>query len=273
MMLMVQLSGGVTQQKGVGASGGGRGQAKRGPLPGAGERRSMSYKPILFNTEMVKAIKDGWKTQTRRIAKQLCGLDPREDGLPPEKFEFFISPRSGALHWEDLLRSVTVDGNRVFAPVMPGDILWVREKWQHVYNFDDGDQLIEGTGRYVYYADNPMTFDYWVDPDTGEHKEQMPWKPSIHMPKEAARIFLRVKDVRVERLQDITETQALMEGCYMYRTKCEIQPGHSGTAIEDFHRVWDSTIKRSELEKYGWNENPWVWVIEFERCEKPADFR
>ena len=218
----------------------------------------MSYIPILFNTEMVRAIQAGRKTQTRRIAKQLCGLYPRKDGLPPEKFDFFISPSSRNLYWKDLERQVTVDGKIVFAPFTSGDILWVRETWQYAYNYSDNDQAIEGTGRYVYFADDPMTFDYWVDVDTGEHKEQMPWRPSIHMPKEAARIFLRVKDVRVERLQEISASDAMDEGFEDWN---------------EFVTLWNTTIKHADIDKYGWNADPWVWVIEFERCEKPVDWR
>jgi hypothetical protein len=84
------------------------------------------------------------------------------------------------------------------------------------------------------------------------------WHPSIHMPKEAARIFLRVTNVRVERLQDMTDDDAEAEGCFDY----------TSTAL-GFPDVWDSTIKKSNLDFYGWDANPLVWVIEFERCEKP----
>lgn len=210
----------------------------------------MAERPILFNAEMVKAIIDGRKTQTRRLLRNIHAYSIKTD-LPANK-----------------------------PPCKPGDILWVREKWQHVYNFDDGDQLIEGTGRYVYYADNPMPFDYWVDPDTGEHKEQMPWKPSIHMPKEAARIFLRVKEVRVERLQDITVLDAISEGCG--GTICDHSNAHPTLGCTDclntgwleppdaeFAQLWDTTIKPADHERYGWEANPWVWVITFERCDKP----
>lgn len=220
----------------------------------------MSYKPILFNTEMVQAIQAGRKTQTRRIVKNQDGIHPRRSNI-------------GFLGWDD------GHGYQMMPPCKEGDILWVREKWQHVYNFDDGDQLIDGTGRYVYYADNPMPFDYWVDVDTGEHKEQMPWKPSIHMPKEAARIFLRVKDVRVERLKEISEGQAEQEGCAGWHIEISGGPWgveddpDEGTAVDDFQRVWDSTIKPEDRDMYGWDANPWVWVIEFERCEKPVDWR
>ena len=200
------------------------------------------FKPILFNTEMVKAIIDGRKTQTRRLLRNISAYSI-ETGIPANK-----------------------------PPCKPGDILWVRETWQHVYNFDDGDQPIEGTGRYVYYADNPMPFDYFVDTDTGEHKEQMPWKPSIHMPKEAARIFLRVKDVRVEHLGDMRLRDCLNEGVQLSRME-ETDYVHGPIrARERFAGVWDSTIKPADLDKYGWDANPWVWVIEFERIEKPEDW-
>ena len=203
----------------------------------------MSYKPILFNTEMVKAIQMGRKTETRRLLRSISAYSIKTD-LPANK-----------------------------PPCKPGDILWVREKWQHVYNFDDGDQLIEGTGRYVYYADNPMSFDYWVDPDTGEHKEQMPWKPSIHMPKAAARIFLRVKDVRVERLQAMRLEDCLAEGVRLTAGVENDLVRAPIRAREWFSQVWDSTIKPADRDIYGWDANPWVWVIEFERCEKPEDWR
>lgn len=215
------------------------------------------FKPILFNTEMVKAIQAGRKTQTRRIAFLNDSLREFHTKNYPEgwwyegrvfkNFEMFIrNPQSPRCKYK------------------PGDILWVRETWQHVYTLDDNDQAINGSGRYIYFADNPMPFDYWVDADTGIHKEQMPWKPSIHMPKEAARIFLRVKDVRVERLQDICD-------------KYEYGPDHP-VAKEgfkytcDFIATWENTIKSSDREIFGWEANPWVWVIEFERIEKPEDW-
>ena len=224
----------------------------------------MSYKPILFNDEMVKAIQMGRKTQTRRLLRNISAYSI-ETGIPANK-----------------------------PPCKPGDILWVRETWQHVYNFDDGDQPIEGTGRYVYYADNPMPFDYWVDTDTGEHKEQMPWKPSIHMPKEAARIFLRVKDVRIELLRSVffTDSAAILEvqkegvdigetcrACIEhYGCPCCIDADDDTECVEldnpryVFSKLWDSTIKPADLPRHGWIANPWVWVIEFERCEKPVDW-
>ena len=111
-------------------------------------------------------------------------------------------------------------------------------------------------------------FDFWVDPETGEHKDRMPWKPSIHMPKEAARIWLKVTDVRVERLQEITEDGAKEEGANCKNGKnVGLEEKMRRTAIERFAEIWNSTIKKSALDRYGWDANPFVWVIEFERCE------
>ena len=87
------------------------------------------------------------------------------------------------------------------------------------------------------------------------------------MPKEAARIWLKVTDVRVERLQNITETQAQAEGCDsgLLTGAC--------TARGQFEYLWNSTIKKSDLDRYGWNASAWVWVIEVERCEKPEEMK
>ena len=84
---------------------------------------------------------------------------------------------------------------------------------------------------------------------------KMTWRPSIHMPREAARIFLRVKDVRAERLLQITSRDAEAEGA------------NPEMPLTFYHRIWDSMIKESDLPLYGWDANPWVWVVEFERLE------
>lgn len=194
----------------------------------------MRVKPILFNTKMVRAILDGMKTQTRRVIKPQP-TNPRHNNV-------------GWIGWDD------GHGYRIKPPCEIGDVLWVRETWQYVYTYDDYDKAIEETGRYVYFADDPMPFTYWVDTDNGEYKDQMPWRPSIHMPREAARIFLRVTDVRVERLQDIDDDGVVAEGLEI------------GAQFDD---LWNRTVKKSDRARLGWEANPWVWVIEFERCDKP----
>jgi len=196
----------------------------------------MAEKPILFNTPMVRAILDGRKTQTRRLVKGLPLAEPWftvEDGRP------LMCDESG--DWYPAER---------FCRVQPGDILWVRETWA------------KDTGRFLYRADYGDTEEFYMN----GREIKMAWHPSIHMPKEAARLFLLVKDVRIERLQDMTEDDALAEGANAGEYLDE-----QGNLIdvyyphEDFSQIWDSTIKKADLPRYGWDANPWVWVIEFER--------
>ena len=201
----------------------------------------MAIKPILFNTEMVRAILDGRKSCTRRLVK------PEPQGY------FEVS--------EEPLYIYDTDGNqgKITPPYQPSDILYVRESYSEL------------TFGYVYKAD-------------GENIDHLgnviKWHPSIHMPKEAARIWLKVTDVRVERLQEITEEQACMEGtdpwdeaCYenngWHPTFSDPDSGGDANMIDGFHKLWNSTIKKSDLDRYGWDANPWVWAIEYERCEKP----
>ena len=127
-------------------------------------------------------------------------------------------------------------------PCRPGDILYVRETWA------------ESADGYVYRADNPDS-DGWG------------WRPSIHMPREAARIFLRVTGVRVERLRDITEEQAQAEGLYKGWQLTE-RSSPAVTAKQAFMWVWDMTVKSPKRSLYGWMGNPWVWVIEFQRINR-----
>ena len=145
------------------------------------------------------------------------------------------------------------------APCKPGDILYVREAWGDYRECQEG-----GCGYYMYRADYPDgATTYLYDEETVCDLPR--WHPSINMPKDAARIWLKVTDVRVERLQEITEEQAQAEGCNsgMLTGPC--------TARGQFENLWDCVIKKSDFDRYGWDANPWVWVIEFERCEKPEN--
>lgn len=210
----------------------------------------MAIKPILFNTEMVRAILDGKKTCTRRIVK---GAIP-DDAM----WGYTMFTPKGCVS----CRGVYADeyGEKFFRlPYQQGDILYVRETWQFLYELDDNEQPVEETGKYYYAATDITLFNTCVD-ENGVKHDYVPWRPSIHMPKEAARIWLKVTDVRVERLQDMTDDDAEAEGCFDY----------TSTAL-GFPDVWDSTIKKSDLDRYGWDANPWVWVIEFERCDKPKE--
>jgi hypothetical protein len=209
----------------------------------------MKEKPIIFSTPMVKAILDGTKTMTRRVIKP----------QPPESVEHFV-----------YYVTVSDDGiyegmnNKIGYPICKikqkhnvGDILWVRETYTKV---DD---------HYVYLADYPLEI------------YPCKMKPSIFMPKEAARIFLKVKSVSIERLQDITEKDAKVEGvtpCFWFQPYGKsdeesihfTKPGNEQwqqdiTYKAAFFNLWESlNAKRG----YSWETNPWVWVYEFERTSK-----
>jgi len=195
-------------------------------------------KPILFNTEMVRDILDGRKSITRRVVEP----QPHDTAC--------VRNRHGSTwdwaFWED-----NDEGHLMKMPYCSGDILYVRETWQLWH------------GKYEYRADIGNS--------------DMPWRPSIHMPKKAARLFLRVTGVRVERLQEITELQ-ILEGEGVQVDFPQPKPSYLSLAYaetrlkpavkETFSKLWDSTIKKSDLPLYGWDANPWVWVIEFERISK-----
>lgn len=200
----------------------------------------MPIKPILFNTEMVRAILDGRKDATRRIVK---GFIPDDAvwGYTAFTPKGYIS-----------CRGTFADGygEKFFKlPCESGDILYVRETWK------------EAPKGYYYYED-------WQRNDIADITK---WKPSIHMPKEAARIWLKVMNVRVERLQEISAESALAEGADKYiHTNGGLD---ENMTITSFIGIWNSTIKKSDLDRYGWDANPYVWVISFERCEKPTEMR
>lgn len=220
----------------------------------------MAIKPILFNTEMVRAILDRRKSCTRRIVK---GFIPDDAvwGYTAFTPKGYIS-----------CRGTFTDGygEKFFKlPCEPGDILYVRESvFQGVGRYLDvsGETVCVLTNDFEYYADGLHEKDHWKD------KHEHTWmyrRPSIHMPKEAARIWLKVTDVRVERLQEITEVGIQKEGVEVDPKECAGKFDFISELFLLFQRLWDSTIKKSDLDRYGWNASPWVWVIEFERCEKP----
>lgn len=201
----------------------------------------MNVKQILFNTEMVRAILDGRKTCTRRVIKpQPYGKCTYPLGFVTDStekkevgcFGFGVDECGGSIQYAK-------------PSYQPGDILYVRETWKNAPN------------GYYYYED-------WQRNDIADVTK---WKPSIHMPKEAARIWLEVTNVRVERLQDITIENALKEGVDKYiRLNGELD---ENSIITSFIGIWNSTVKKSDLDFYGWDANPYVWVIEFEVCDKP----
>lgn len=182
----------------------------------------MKFHPILFSTEMVKAILAGNKTQTRRVVKY--------------KFLVCNEPLFS-------VRNANTTGRCPYGK--PGDVLWVRESWQHWLN-DKG----EPSGSFMYKLSD-------------ENFNGIGWKPSIHMPKTACRLFLQIKNIRVERLHDISEQDAKAEGV----ETLNFYEGYEVSSRGKFEGLWN-LINGID----GWELNPWVWVIEFERIEKPKNF-
>lgn len=230
--------------------------------------------PILFNTDMVRAILDGRKTVTRRVVK----APPHPD--MPDNHNYCRMPlwmRIGKneygfrdLHYMDVIEQNPFKQTRYFDSLTPfdkGDILYVRETWNYGYietsdsagNFEAWfEQLCPGE-EYGSYIEALSGYFYKADEDAPGSDIKMVWRPSIHMPKEAARIWLKVTDVRVERLQDMGVLDCQREGIDISQN----------AIFKRFSILWDSTVKEKDIYRYGWKSNPWVWVIEFERCERP----
>ena len=182
----------------------------------------MTERPILFSAAMVRALLDGTKTQTRRVVKPQPGDDERDDGY----------------------MNTIVDR----CPFQVGMNLWVREAfalWREGW---------DRTGHVVYRAD-------MRDKDGNDAKDWVglsPWKPSIHMPRWASRITLELTDVRVQRVQEITENDAIAEGA---------RPDHMAPDARDhvaaFRALWDSI--NGGKRGFGWDANPWAWCLTFRR--------
>lgn len=214
--------------------------------------------PILFNTEMVRAILDGRKDATRRIVK---GFIPDDAvwGYTAFTPKGYISCR---------VTFADGYGEKFFKlPCEPGDILYVRETWEHFeccccegdehgncYREPQQSALNKSCGCYMYRA-------------TDEIYGDARWHPNIHMPKEAARIWLKVTNVRVERLQEITIDGIRNEGI----SSMAVHAGDMEIALKEWKNLWNSTIKKTDLDSYGWEANPYVFVIEFIRIDKPEE--
>mgnify|MGYP000774678644 CR=1 FL=1 len=232
-------------------------------------------KPILFNTAMVNAILDGRKTTTRRIIKRTPSNDtPSGYGFWKEfnedDNELYIKDYTHSCCWWTEKEYI----NR-FSKFHIGDILYIRETWFEGDILDSNGDIVK-RNIVLYRTD-----------DLSEHDiEEIKWKPSIHMPKRLARIFLKVTGVRVERLHDITVKGIDKEGTITTDKFLEIEEKMNEYYIriaqnqdikrpnyyyDEFKKLWDSTVNKKDMDKYSWNANPYVWAIEFERCEKQND--
>ncbi|MEC5157081.1 hypothetical protein [Chryseobacterium sp. MP_3.2] len=210
------------------------------------------FKPILFSTEMVQAILAGRKTQTRRIhGLQIINKNPDIFGLGDVVLN----------NHYNFYKLATEKGMMIPMKYIEGDILWVRETFHDCSFYNEKS--------YLYKAEF-----------TKDERSLVIWKPSIFMPKEACRIFLKVTNVRCERLNDISEHDAIAEGIKLlfnqdhgknlpvyqdYRFSEEIG---TITPTISFCSLWNSI----NAKKHPWKSNPWVWVYDFKRIEKPEDF-
>lgn len=230
-------------------------------------------KPILFSTPMVQAICEDRKTMTRRVIMphdpfmaSRCGGYRQGNGLWVDRDDkgnpSYIKDYSHSSCWISVKGYIDHLG-----PYRPGDILWVRETWGS-YTEDYPESHAVG---YLYRADYPVdATGYWYEEEHINWCDFPKWRPSIFMPKEACRLWLRVKDVKVERVQDISDYDAEREGC----PRC-IGISACGEDCDGceanmprlwFHRIWDDI---NAGRGYSWDANPWVWAITFERVAKP----
>ena len=208
--------------------------------------------PILFKTDMVRAILDGRKTATRRAVKYKYSnteMKMRTDKYGTRLIEI-QKDVEGETHgknpdggtWHKLLPYIDKK-----PPCRKGDILYVRETW------------FKYAGEYIYKASAGQP-GLWSGM----------WCPSIHMPREAARIFLKVTDVTPEHLKDMTLDDFLSEGVVLRPEAFNDPENAYWRARRIFaEEIWEKTLKKKDYDLYSWDANPWVWTVKFERCEKP----
>ena len=201
-------------------------------------------RPILFNTEMVQAILEGRKTTTRRIVK------PQPNGMLKCVIPHEVKGKSCWVEENADLKGKFKD----YRSFEIGDVLYVRETFFIGDILNEAEDIVE-SNLIFYRADKKVkNIDY----------ESIKWRPSLHMPKKLARIFLKVTDVRVERLREMSEKDAEKEGAVSSSDK------HC-FCLRSFIDIWNNTLKKDQLKDYGWEVNPWVWVIEFERVDSESN--
>lgn len=208
----------------------------------------MKTRPILFSTAMVQAILEGRKTMSRRVVKNNKKLSQKDVHL---------------LTLEEWVAEIPCNTTTICPYGVPGEVLWVRE---------------------MFYTDVTLKEKYFYKTDLDKLISSFKMKPSIHMPKDACRIFLKITGVEVERLQDISSADTECEGIefidmeYPFTMGWKLYGDHTindvlgrkavtGTRYESFKTLWQM-INGVD----SWEANPWVWVLRFERCEMPEGF-
>lgn len=228
----------------------------------------MRERPILFNGAMVRAILSGAKTQTRRSMKP----------QPADDISQATFPNPSAHGWRSSLRHPHGPTTAHFCSFgQPGDRLWVRETWMpgyyHEADHEDGPKV-----SVIHRADNAEATvaapsyalaEQWEREFSEDGDEAPPWRPSIHMPRWACRLVLEITAVRVERLHELSESDAIAEGAdENVLADIRLPRNHARAGLpmvyadcrEVFADLWDTTGG-------DWDSNPWVWVIEFKRVE------
>lgn len=226
----------------------------------------MKERGIIFNTEMVRAIIDGRKTQTRCIAKfkpidkainlNFSGLRAGNYHAGIKDGRCVLRSTDGAT-WNDRTYPLTCPYGKV------GDRIWVRETWQgplvdveKAYDLFKDPTPYQKVENCVYKADGGYAPEY-IDCDDNFRQG---WRPSTQMPRWASRVTLEITDVHVERLQSISEEDAKAEGFDNSQSDAANSIGWFEKPIRAFRRAWENIYGTD-----GWDSNPWVWVIEFKR--------
>ena len=211
----------------------------------------MKERPILFSGPMVNAILRNEKTQTRRVLKVSDHGYKFEHMMKLD--DYFVATFDPGLMFQTEL--VKCPYGKV------GDRLWVREGWRYYIDSElwycvqyRADNAVKKPD----FPDNNAGFRFVGYCDETEDPENQRWRPSIHMPRYSSRILLEIADIRVERVQDISEADAMFEGAEPQI----VLPGDEISFVAGFYWLWDSI---NDKRGFGWDVNPWVWVIEFER--------
>lgn len=222
----------------------------------------MKEVPMLFSTPMVQAILEGRKTMTRRVVKPQPGIDVFQVLAPGR--DVFTTKWEKADYWtftDGSLQAPIVE-NRKCPYGKVGDVIWVRESYKIDGSMNHGESVLGVTykagGRWI-QNDSKEVFEIF-------HKSKGGWRPSIHIPKAAARIWLQVEDIKVERLQDISEEDAVAEGLKVQQTKLgesyfDYTTGYHNGLFKpraSFRTLWQSLHSPE-----SWEANPWVWAVKF----------
>lgn len=233
----------------------------------------MTERPILFSGPMVRALLDGRKTQTRRIVKPQPSdyrpetIAPQQlRGEPPKHDRPYFDAYNGGPHWCWWDQYDRQGRDWIKCPYgVPGDTLWVRETWGLNDWKHGGRNPIPKTRPGDLYAD---ALTYRATEDDPEILQEMPFRPSIHMPRWASRLTLTITEVRVERLQDISEADAMAEGAAPCANGVwfDRSPALAGSdARGAYYCLWESINRK----KAPWAANPWVWAVTFEVQARP----